>query len=125
MFKAWDNKNKRWLDSFVITPDGRVIVKEKQSGWQNFKDVVVDATLCRNTGFKDIKGTDIFEHDIVKANNYTPEYYRIAFVDGGFGLLNDKIDMMLIDIHTLYPSIGCQIEVVGSVCEKVGINYAS
>ena len=75
IFRAFNNKTKEWIDNFLITPNGRVVIQVQQSGWQNFKDVVTDATLCRSTGLRDRKRTKefpdgemIFEFDIVKGH---------------------------------------------------------
>lgn len=123
MFKAWDNKNKEWLTNFIINHHGeimQILVKLNDA----YTLIKIDATLCRSTGLKDSKRTKefqegemIFEFDIVKADEHKPEYYKIAFVDGAFCATRDEMDGYCLDMNHFYPSIGCQIEKVGSIFE--------
>lgn len=63
--RAFDNKAKKFIDSFLITQNGKVVIQEKQSGWQQYNNVLVDATLCRSTERKDKDGKEIFNHDVI------------------------------------------------------------
>lgn len=108
-FRAFDNVNKKWLDRFLITQDGRVLVSIKQSGWQNFTDVVVDATLCRSTGLKDKNGVMIFENDIIKLYD---EVYKIKFESGNFYMVRPKDGFCKILCHYLE-----EIEIIGNTLD--------
>ena len=76
-FKAWDNKNKRWIHQgeFNIHSDGSVWNHESE--WTEHKRF--DATLCRNTGLKDKNSVEIFEFDIIKSS--TPNFTIIRRVE--------------------------------------------
>jgi uncharacterized phage protein (TIGR01671 family) len=108
-FKAWDNKNKRWLDAFFVNQNGEVysFSVDNSHNYQigaciiNHRNLV-DATLCRSTGHKDIRGNIIFEHDILKDYmkrisfvKYRPDYAMFMQQDtqgfqGGFEWKNEK-----------------------------------
>lgn len=126
MFKACDNDNKCWLNSFFVRNDGEVLVPIHIIDNTNLISLkAVNATPCRSTGLRDLKrtkefpdGEAIYENDIVKANNFKPAYYKVAFIEGGFCLINENFDIMPIDINTLYPSIGCQIKKVGNTFQN-------
>ena len=70
--------------------------------------------ICLN----DKQNNEIYEGDIVSATDYSPRYYQIAFIEGGFCLTRPDLEGFPIDINTMYPSIGCQIEVVGNVFDN-------
>ena len=61
-YKAFDNKNKRWLSGFLINSDGKVLIRGQDFSVE-LKEI--DATLCRGTG-RIIKEVFIFENDILK-----------------------------------------------------------
>lgn len=76
-YKAFDNKNKRWLSGFLINSDGKVLIRGQDFSVE-LKEI--DATLCRGTGLRDCKrtkefpdGQEIFENDIVKFYYYGEE----------------------------------------------------
>ena len=77
---------------------------------------VMPETVCEFTGLKDKNGVDIYEGDKVKADGFKPEHYNIEFIEGGFCLTNQVLNIP-IDINILYSSIGCQIEVIGNIHE--------
>lgn len=88
MFKAWDNKNKRWIKDFAIKPNGDLfrIIYSDLTGNVLTVDIK-DATLCRSTGLKDKNNIDfIFEGDIIscegiiKGNIYEQKTKKNDFV---------------------------------------------
>lgn len=95
IFKAWDNKNKSWIekDCFLISSDGLISVQNEDN-----ERFLIDATLCRSTGLKDKNGVMIFENDILTddlKNILTVKFFKGEFTAenlvGGFKLnhLND------------------------------------
>lgn len=120
IFRAWDKKNKRWLIEidFVIDSDGDIHLLKNIDGYYTLTQVA--AVLCRSTGLKDRNGKMIFEFDIIKTDHHTPENYKIVFVDGAFcaNRIKEELDLYCLDMNHFYPSIGCQIEVVGNVLEN-------
>ncbi len=69
IFRAWDSKNKCWLDSFFLGGSGTIYVDDSYNLGENYAMRDVDATLCRSTGLKDRNGKIIFEFDIIKSKN--------------------------------------------------------
>ena len=78
IFRAWDNKNKRWLTDFLINKTGVVYADDVTELKQWYP---VDATLCLSTGLKDRNGKMIFEFDIIQSGIYR---LIVQFRDGSF-----------------------------------------
>jgi hypothetical protein len=70
------------------------------------------------TGLKDKMENMICENDIVEVDNCIPQYQQVEFIEGGFCLTNPKVEGYPTDINICYPSIGCQLLVVGNIYEN-------
>lgn len=82
MFKAWDNDNKSWLNSFFVRNDGEVLVPIHIIDNTNLISLkAVNATLCRSTGLKDKNGVMIFENDILSNGD---DIFIVSFDKGAF-----------------------------------------
>lgn len=78
-FRAWEPKDKAWLDKFLLSNDGYVITPNGDN-----------VTLQQSAGLGDCEGKEVFEGDIVK-----DRYGEIAVVafytnqydgpEGGYG----------------------------------------
>ena len=123
MFKAWDNKNKRWADYFVINSEGGIV----SLSWNTLYGVyilgdILDATLCRSTGLKDKKGNLIFESDIVEFEPFDPDHYKGDYLpqqkfevklNGRYWLKDERSGF---EGELLLSSIDC--EIIGNVFEN-------
>lgn len=90
MFKAWDNDNKCWLNSFFVRNDGEVLVPIHMIDNTNLISLkAVNATLCRSTGLKDKNGKIIFEGDIIKLNN--GNFYFIKYTEGNLRAISKNL----------------------------------
>lgn len=94
-FRAWDKKNKKWLDStdFLITADGLVLLYDKECGrevegltgaWR--EDEEEDIEIVRFTGLTDKNGKEIYEGDILEDRGDPQLITRsvVEFIDGSF-----------------------------------------
>jgi len=73
-FKAWDTKEKKWIEYFAFFPNG-VIVEFGNNGNQQINE---NAILIRFTGLFDKNGAPIYEGDI------TSDERKIVFDYGMF-----------------------------------------
>lgn len=109
------------------TPSGMVQIDKIvfKTGMAYFEDVLRyqsfdmdEFPLMQYTGLKDKNGKEIYEGDIVRADDCNPEYEQIEFIEGGFCLTNPLIKGYPMDINSFYPSVGCMLEVVGNIYEN-------
>ena len=106
-YRAWDKKNKRWVDNdVVLLPNGRVDVVDLDSE-VNSKDV----EIVLFTGFKDENNIKIFEGDILELDNLPDikKNYEVIFEDGKFtgGGMDLKLSLEL-----------CGAKVIGNIYEN-------
>lgn len=67
-FRAWDKVNRRWLREFQVMSFGAIRTLEfnDKAEWQ---DVGENIVLMQSTGLFDAKGREIWEGDVVLADN--------------------------------------------------------
>ncbi len=76
--------------------------------------VLPEMFLQQFTGLTDRKGKEIYEGDIVKSEQWTPEIYRVWFSRGGFCFSNDTTDIEYVNDAKYLE----QFEVIGNIYEN-------
>lgn len=59
--KFWSKKDKQWIEGCFLI-DGQIWTTSQNHLIDNITN---DVIICRDTGFKDIKGKEIYERDIL------------------------------------------------------------
>jgi uncharacterized phage protein (TIGR01671 family) len=117
-FRAWLTNSKditfskgNHMDYDVVLVDGKYA--DVESGWdiQGTRDY----PIMQYTGLKDKNGKEIYENDLVKSDSHNPAVYQIEFIEGGFCGTRPDLKGFPVDINHFYPSVGCEIEVIGNI----------
>lgn len=69
------------------------------------------------SGLQDIDGVDLYESDIVHAQDWNPQAYLIEYIEGGF-CATYKDQFIPIDINMFYDSLGCHFKITGNAHER-------
>jgi len=114
-FRAWDKRNNKMLQWGNLLHMYNTLIC---LSFNFFK-------IMQYTGLKDNKrteqypeGQEIYEGDILKINRWKPKTGVVEFIEGGFCVVTDSDRNYTHDINIFYPSVGCQIEVVGNIYEN-------
>ena len=108
-FRVWDKESKEMLSDVSLWNDDFTSYLNEHIEYLQDK-----CELMQYTGLKDKNGVEIYEGDIIKAENHKPSTYEIKFIEGGFCATRNDDDYQ-IDINLFYPSVGCMIEVIGNI----------
>jgi uncharacterized phage protein (TIGR01671 family) len=115
-FRAWDEKTLSMYQVGELIERAGVLETGHFDGSGCPKGPV--HPIMQYTGLKDRNGVEIYEGDIVFFEGMCPPKLVVDFVEGAF-CLNPKLgNGYCIDMTTAYPSIGCQVEVVGNIHES-------
>lgn len=85
-FRAFEKKNKRYLDNFLISMSGNIHECFADSSHSYNRDLSlvknepVDAVLEQWTGYLDVNDIKIFENDIVKGSVFDFQDPTISFI---------------------------------------------
>lgn len=120
-FRAYIKKLK-WVVTVMSIDFACKFIEVDLSGNGDTADYDFDEIeLMQYAGLKDRNGNDVYEGDVIKATNFNPPLFKIQFLEGGFCALNLDEDTefpLSLDINMFYPSVGCQIEVIGNIYEN-------
>jgi len=70
------------------------------------------------SGLFDVDGREICRGHIFESESHGPKYLLVDFIEGGFCALYSKETDYPIDINHFYPSVGCDIKIVGHIMEN-------
>jgi hypothetical protein len=120
MFKAWDNKNKRWIETFMVDELGCVFI------WNIYDEIYdeVKATLCRSTLFKDKNDKLIWQSDIIMVNGKKDLIRQIIWHEETCSIMMQPIPKQpwINDLQPLKKEwieyIDRDIEIIGNIFEN-------
>lgn len=114
-FKAWNNKTKSWQHKDPCDLFGEMILI---GGWMNGVKLqdLNEIIALQFTGLKDKNGKEIYEGDFLKSEIHNPSIFQVEFIEGGFCCTYK--DCIPTDINHFYPSIGCQVTVIGNIYDN-------
>ena len=115
VFRAWNNKKKEWQHKEPCDILGEMILL---GGWMSGVSIrdLNDIIVMQFTGLKDKNGKEVYEGDFIKSEIHNPSIFQVEFIEGGFCCTYK--DSYPIDINHFYPSVGCQIEVIGNIFDN-------
>lgn len=124
-FRAWDKENKIWLEEFLVTPDGELLIigeyeKAKvglTNGWISGENI----ELVRFTGLLDKNGKEIYEGDILVVIQKNKEEKAFSKIIMKFE--NHHIgDFHNWEIHGFRDysksTYGFEVEIIGNIYEN-------
>lgn len=114
-FRAWNKKTNIWQHKEPCDLIGECILYGYWLSGVRISELN-DIVIMQFTEMYDKKENEIFEGDIVKADSHNPSHYIVEYIEGGFCCTYKGC--IPIDINHFYPSIGCQIEIVGNIFDN-------
>jgi uncharacterized phage protein (TIGR01671 family) len=116
-FRAWDPINKRMYKApcIIFEPNGTFEAYDDAREWED--GICRNSILMQWTGLQDKNGRDIYEGDIIRSNEHSPDRFTVEFIEGGFCATHPGLAGYPTDLNHFYPSVGCLIEVVGNIYE--------
>lgn len=121
-FKCYDNKNKRWVESFYIDKEGNIYEHKSWDSNLRLSYKLIEATICRGTGLFDINKKEIFEFDIT--TNKFGDIYTVEWdlENSRFVLYNDKRHYYMIYLQPECKIIGNIFDTPYLLEEKLNSN---
>lgn len=111
LFRGYNKTIKKWIFGgyyFYETP--KIITPDSWSGAIH----VEPETVGQYIGLTDKKKNKIFEHDIVKIENFNKPL-KISFIEGAFCLANLDNGEFAADIHYIHHGGVEQAEIIGNI----------
>ena len=113
-FRAWNKHHKIMGEIYMIdTLHEIVMIETKEKTTHTFGTSTVE--LMQYTGLLDKHGVEIYEGDIIKADNGNS--FRIVFFDGAFQVARPQKRMKIV-MSLMLPCRNKDIEVIGNIYEN-------